>query len=148
MFDFPEPASSIFETFNFVKILEEQSEGFQRNSNLPFYVRLLLKKKNEVYLDYFKTRSRSHLITYYKLNQIYQEETKDLDEDGVIGNPNSLYQMLEGLKKELIMSECWYRITKMKVFWDIYVGLFNVKVVLHGIKDIKKLEYDVLKLVN
>lgn len=151
MFDLPEPARnlhSIFESYSFVKILEEQSEDFQRHSNMPFYVRLLLKKRHEFHLDYLKTRTRALWITCYKLNKIYKDESTEIEENGTIANPNSLFEILEKLQKELLMAELWYRKTNMKMFWDIFVGLFNVKAVLYGIKDIKKVEYDVLRLIE
>lgn len=148
MFPIPDPTDSILETYNFGKILKEQFQDVKRNCNLPYYLRILLKKRDEVYVDYIRTRSRANLITYFKLSQIYKEELLEFEKNQSIVNPDSTSDILEGIQRELMMSEVWYRTTNVKIFWDIHVGLFQVKEVIYGLKDVKRAEYDMLAVIS
>lgn len=148
MFSYSEMADSLFESFNFTKTKEEQSQDIQRNSNLPYYMRVLLKKRDEIYVEYINTNARAKLITYYKLNEICKKEIASFEESGTIVRPNSPIEILEGLQKELILSEVWFRITNVKIFWDIHVGLFEVKEIIYGIRDVKTAEYNMLMVIS
>lgn len=147
MLTFPEPSESILGIYNYTKLLKEQHD-IQRNSSLPYYMRVLLKKKHDVYMEYIKTRSRANLISYNKLSEICKAEIASNEEEGSVVYPNSPEEILVRLQKELMLSEAWYRVTNVKIFWDIHVGLFQVKEIIYEIRDIKKAEYDILRIIN
>lgn len=148
MFVLTERTDSIMETYDLSKIIEEQIEDVFRCSNLPYYLRILQQKRDVFYIEYAKTKERAYLITHYKLNEIFEDEMGSLNENGTIIKVNSLTDLLEVIKKEMLLSEFLYRITNMITFWDMHVGLYHVKAVLFGIGDLKRVEHELLRVID
>lgn len=148
MLRLPHKEDSIIESYDFAKILEEQEESMQRIANLPYYLRMFQKKKEDFIMQYLRTRNKAFLISHYKLNQIYEGEIARVTDEGIMPEEDSLSDVLRKLDRDIAVSQLLYKVTFMNIFWDMYVALFYVKEAVFSLRQIKRDEDAMMRVID
>lgn len=135
------------ESGKFAKELETHCQVLHHNARLPHYLRELIKKRDNMYLEYLRTRSNSDFVSYYKIEEICKDEIQSSASTPAV-NANSLVQRLKKIQCEMYIARVWYARTKVKYFWDVFVGLIKVKEAILEIKYLQSDEHNVLVLLS
>lgn len=128
-------------------LLQPEYYGMGDNCSLPFYMRMLLKERDEAYLNYKHCRTQANNITFFEMNQICKLEMSIIRKTGTVDQPNSLVEIQKNIESAITAGYQLYGETNEQRFLDMLVGLVQVKDVVKEIKELKRNEYSIMRAV-